>query len=137
MIKNKNFMITMGVICIIPIIVGMILWGKLPENMATSFNWEGEPTVYRSRYFAVFVIPLMITAIHGLSAYSILKRDGYGNIRAFIYGWAIIICPVISLLAGLSLYAYGLGYDLTLNYISLGVVAGITLIYGIAFILKK
>lgn len=137
MMKNKTIIVLTGILCIIPMIAGIILWNRLPENMATSFNWEGEPTSFRARYFAVFVIPLMITVLHGLSAYSIFKREGYGDIRKFIYGLLILLCPVISLFAGLSLYAYGLGYDLTLNYISLGVVAGITLIYGIVFIVKK
>lgn len=137
MLTNKRFITAMGIICTLPIIAGIILWNRLPENMATSFTWSGEPTAYNPRWFAVFVIPAMITAVHGLCGFSVLKREGYGNFRAFVYGWGIIICPIVSIFAGVSLYAYGLGYDISMTYISLVTVVAVTLLYGIITILRN
>ena len=137
MLTDKRFIIVTGVICILPVIAGIFLWSRLPESMATSFTWDGVPTAYHPKWFAVFVIPLMITAVHGLCAFSVLKREDYGNFRALGYGWAILICPVISIFAGVSLHAYGLGYDISLTFISVSVVVAITLIYGIRMFLKN
>lgn len=133
---GKSTIIATGIICILPIIAGFILWNKLPGQMATSFDWSGVPTIYRPKWFAVLIIPLMITALHGLSGFSILKREGYGHIRELVYGLIVINCPIIGNFASISLYAYALGYDLTLNFIAMGTVLVVSLVYGISSILK-
>ncbi len=133
---KKGLIIFTGLICILPIIAGMILWNKLPAQMATSFDWSGNPTAYQSKWFAVFVIPLMIIALHGLSSFSLLKRDGYGRVRELVYGLIVINCPIISVFSGVGLYAYALGYDLTVNLFAIGTVLVVSLIYGICSILK-
>lgn len=131
MLRDKRFITVTGVICILPMIAGIVLWGRLPEFMATGFTWSGTPTAYHAKWFAVFIIPLMITAIHGLCAFSLLKRSDYGNFRAFFYGWAIIVCPILSVSAGISLYAFALGFDISLTGIVSVIVALITLVYGV------
>jgi hypothetical protein len=104
--------------------------------MATSFDWSGMPTAYRSKWFAVFVIPLMLTALHGLSSFSLLKREGYGRVRELIYGIIVINCPIISVFTAVGLYTFALGHDVTVNIFAIGTVFIVSLAYGISSILK-
>lgn len=43
---------------------GVILYSKIPEKIATHFDINGQPDQYSSKAFAVFGLPLILTAIH-------------------------------------------------------------------------
>lgn len=133
---NKKFIVATGIVCILPILAGIFLWGRMPQQMASSFDWSGNPTAFRPKWFVVFVIPFMITALHGLCGFSLLKREGFGRIRALIYELLVINCPIIAVFSAIGLYSYALGYDWTVNYIAIGTVFIVSLIYGVCSILK-
>ena len=46
--QNKYKMIISAIITLLPMIFGFIVWDRLPENIATSFGWNGEVTGYNS-----------------------------------------------------------------------------------------
>ena len=52
--KNKKIILITSMITILPILAGLILWNKLPEQVATHFDFNGIPNGYSSRAFAVF-----------------------------------------------------------------------------------
>ena len=49
MIKHNKFKIVISsIITLLPMIFGFLVWNRLPENIATSFGWNGEVTGYNS-----------------------------------------------------------------------------------------
>ena len=40
--KNKKTLILTSLICLIPILVGAAVYSRLPETMATHWNFQGE-----------------------------------------------------------------------------------------------
>ena len=52
-----TFIITL-VVLLIPMLIGVILWNKLPNEIATHWGLDGNPDDYSSRAVAVFAMAL-------------------------------------------------------------------------------
>lgn len=61
-INWKIIIITSG-ICLLPIIMGIIFYQQLPEQMPVHFNFNNEPDNYASKNFALFGIPIILTLL--------------------------------------------------------------------------
>ena len=56
--KTKLFL--SSIITLIPIPIGLFLWNKLPEQVATHWDFNGVPNGWSSKEFAVFGLPLFL-----------------------------------------------------------------------------
>ena len=77
----KTLLIT-SIVTLLPIPVGLILWNRLPDVMATHFGMNNEANGFSSKPFAVFFIPQVLIYIPqhvrcGVShaCHSVLVRD--------------------------------------------------------------
>lgn len=66
--KWKIFIIT-GIVCLLPILLGVAVWKELPETMAIHFNIYGEPDGFASKGFVVFALPVFMFAVQAFSCY--------------------------------------------------------------------
>lgn len=64
--SNKKTLIITVIICLLPIILGMVLYNKLPEQMPIHFTINNEPDNYASKNFALFGIPLIMAIVQAL-----------------------------------------------------------------------
>ena len=55
---DKKTLIITTLVNLIPIIVGLLIWDKLPDTIATHFGMDGTPNGWSSKAFTVFGIPL-------------------------------------------------------------------------------
>lgn len=62
--QNKWKILLTTLIILIPILVGCILWNRLPDTIATSFGVDSAANGWNSKLFAVLGIPAMIAAVH-------------------------------------------------------------------------
>jgi len=107
---EKKRLILTTVICLLPIMAGLVLYSRLPERVPTHFDFSGTPDGWSSRPFAVFGLPCLLAALN-VFLYACLNRDPK---RANMSGalkpvsqWSL---PVLSVLCyGLTLTA-ALGY---------------------------
>mgnify|MGYP003308702311 CR=1 FL=1 len=58
-IKWKTLIIT-GIVCLLPIFLGLLLWDKLPETMAIHFDINNKPDNFAPKGFVVFGIPVLM-----------------------------------------------------------------------------
>ena len=64
MIKNnKGKLILTSVVILIPILIGLILWDKLPDKLPTHWNAAGEIDGWSSKAFAVFGLPAILLGL--------------------------------------------------------------------------
>ena len=61
-IKWKTLIITCFV-CLLPILLGVALWDKLPDLMAIHFNINNEADNFASKGFVVFGLPVIMAAL--------------------------------------------------------------------------
>ena len=117
--KNKGLMILTSVIILLPVVAGILLWGRLPERMATHWGVNGEADGWSSRPVAVFGMPLLLLAIHWLGVWLTGedKRNRHQNEKVLqLMFW---IAPVVSLFGMGSTYASALGQPLRIDRLAL------------------
>ena len=52
--RNKGTIILTACITALPMLLGLVLWSRLPETIATHFDAHGNPNGWSSKAFAVF-----------------------------------------------------------------------------------
>lgn len=63
---NKLLVVTTG-ICLLPMLMSLVLYPKLPDRIAIHFNSAGVPDNYASKAVAAFGIPLMMACLNVIS----------------------------------------------------------------------
>ena len=133
--QNKYKMIISAIITLLPMIFGFIVWDRLPENIATSFGWNGEITGYSSKMFAVVGLPVMLTFVNLICIIATSADPRRKNINNKVFSVVIGIVPVCSLLCGICIYANALGYQISVESIMPVFMGVLFLVLG--FILPK
>ncbi len=64
--KSKITLILTVVICLLPMILGAVLYNKLPEQMPVHFNIKNEPDNYAPKAFALFGIPVIVAIVQAI-----------------------------------------------------------------------
>ena len=108
--ENKKHLLLPSIIILLPILMGLILWNRLPDPMPVHFNAHNEADGWSSKGFAVFVLPLIVLVLHWLCVLG-SSFDKY-NVRQHhkVFGLVYWICPVVSLFCGGLMYSFALGY---------------------------
>lgn len=133
--QNKYKIISSSIITLLPMIFGFALWNRLPENIATSFGWNGEVTGYNSKIFAVVGLPTILTFVNLICIIATSADPKIKNISNKMFTTVISIVPVCSLLCGICIYANALGYIVSVKNI-MSVFMGI-LFFVLGFIIPK
>ena len=68
--KNKITLIITSLITLIPIVVGLLLWDQLPEQVPYHWNINGEVDGWASKTQAVFLMPLLMLAMHWICVFA-------------------------------------------------------------------
>ena len=113
--QNKYKIIISSIITLLPMIFGFLVWNRLPENIATSFGWNGEVTGYNSKIFAVVGLPAILAFVNLICIIATSADPRRKNIGSKIFSVVISIVPVCSLLCGACIYGNALGYKSTGN----------------------
>ena len=114
--RKKMIMLT-SLLILIPMIVGLVLWNKLPEEMPTHFNSSGEADSYNSKAFAVFFIPLLLWAMHLLTGFVTLADPKKQNISDKVFLLVLFIVPAVSIFGTLVMYTGALGLPISINMV--------------------
>ena len=126
--EHKRTLIISSIITLFPIIIGLILWPQLPEEIATHFNASGVPDDYSPKIFAVVGLPLLLLFAHWLAVAAVIADPKKNNISPKVFGVIMWIIPILSLVMCSVTYLYGLGMDIKIEIICV-------LLLGVSFIL--
>lgn len=64
--KNRKTLILSVIICLLPMILGSILYNKLPEQIPIHFTINDVPDNYAHKNFALFGIPLIMAIVQAI-----------------------------------------------------------------------
>lgn len=116
MIKhNKWKLLITSVIILLPILVGLILWNDLPEQLPTHWGGDGNVDGWSPKLFAVVGSPLLILAVHWLCIWITAKDHKNRDQSAKIYGAVLWVSPVLSFFVCGITYATALGKSLSMG----------------------
>ena len=115
--KSKKTLIITSLICLLPMLVGALVYSRLPEQVATHFDLQGNPDGWSSRAFAVFGLPGILLAVNLLIPFALQADPKHKNMSGALVNITIWTVPVVSLLcSGLTL-GRALGYDLRIEMV--------------------
>lgn len=109
--NNKGKTVISSILILLPILVGLLLWDVLPNNMVTHWGADGNPDGIQAKAFAVFLTPCIFLAIHllclGITGLDRKQKDQNKKALNLVF-W---ILPVISCFASGMIYAIALGKE--------------------------
>ena len=125
-IKWKTLIIT-SLICLLPILLGVTLWDKLPDSIAIHFNLYNEPDGFSGKGFAIFGIPIIMALLQMFCCVvNDINSHKYGEIKK-LERLTIWIIPAITIVLYVSTLAYSLGWNVDIRRVA-GLIIGIILI---------
>lgn len=127
--KWKTFIVT-SIACLLPILLGISLWSKLPDSMAIHFNIYGTPDNFASKGFVVFGLPILMVV---LQAFCCLINDinshKHGDRKKFVTVTKWIV-PALTVVLQIITLGYGLGWNLDIRKVVSFIVGVIFLVIG-------
>ncbi len=116
--EYKGIMIITSIMLLIPVIMGVILWNKLPNEIATHFGADNQVNGWSSKPMAVFGIPLLMLALQWFCFLGISNDPKKRNINKKLFGCILWLIPFISLIIMMSIYAIALGYSVDVGMVT-------------------
>ena len=128
-IKWKSLVITC-VVCLLPILLGLSLWDKLPDTMAIHFDINNNPDNFASKGFVVFGLPVLMVAlqifccfVNDINAYKHGERKKFERATKWIIPVMTVVLQIVTL-------GYGLGWKLDIRRIAAIIVGLVFLLVG-------
>ena len=125
--QNKKLLILTSLIMLVPIVIGMLLWNKLPEQVPSHWDINGNVDTWSSKTATVFGFPSLLLGIHWVCVIASQADPKYKNYNPKMFALVLWICPVMTLILNTIVYAVALGYQLRVEII-------MPLLVGVMFI---
>lgn len=126
-IKWKSLILT-SLFCLLPILLGLVLWNDLPDTLAIHFNMYNEPDNFASKGFVVFALPFLMMVLQSFCCViNDINSAKHGKRIKFerVTKW---ILPVLTLVLQIITLGYGLGWNIDIR-------KTVTVLIGIMFLL--
>lgn len=115
-ITTSTILIT-TLICLIPVVIGAILYPNLPDEIVTHWGANGEPNGWSNKFTGVILFPGSLVLLNLIMA-PLLKVDPrYKNMDMKVTALIQWIIPVVSVFASGSTLAYALGHEVKVQLI--------------------
>lgn len=126
-IKWKSLIITC-LVCLLPVLLGIVLWNNLPDTMAIHFNINNKPDNFASKGFVVFGLPLLMVLLQIFCCFvNDINAHKHGERKKFERATKWII-PIMTIILHVITLGYGLGWNMDIR-------KSVALIVGIIFLI--
>ena len=115
--KNLKTLIITSIVILLPILAGVFLWDKLPEQIPTHWNANGEVDDWSSKAFAVFGLPCIMLVFQWLCVLGTSADPKKANHSEKIIQLVLWIIPVISVAVHAMVYMTALGAEVRVEVI--------------------
>lgn len=127
--SKKTFVLTC-IVALLPMVIGVLLWNQLPEEIATHFGADGVANGWSSKGTAVFGMPLILLFAHVLCVGITSQDPKIENMNEKMLALILWICPVVSVFVTVTVYGHALGYDMNVEKLAMVLVALMFVIIG-------
>lgn len=125
-INKKTIWLTCSV-CLVPLILGVLMYNKLPNQIPIHWNMAGEVDGYASKAIALFLLPIGMALLQMFCLFICSNDPKFNNYSAKMLNIVIWIVPTITLFVEGITYAVVLGYNVAINFV-------VPLFVGVLFI---
>lgn len=110
--KNRRKLLISSIAILLPMVFGLMVWNKLPEQIATHWGADGKPDGWSNREIAVFAIPVFIFLTHWFCIFCTSKDPKNKDQSNKVFSMVLWICPVISLVTNGVIYMTAFGKEI-------------------------
>ncbi len=128
--KDKKFIFWTSVVTLLPILLGLFLWNRLPDEMPTHWSGSGGPDGWSTKGFAVYGLPCLMLVFHWVMiGVTFLDKENvaqHEKIMKVILG----IFPALSNVMMFLLYNIALGLDVNMTRVMMPLLGVMFLVMG-------
>lgn len=128
-IDRKTVILT-TLVCLLPIVAGVILYPQLPEQVATHWGFGNEPNGWSSKAFAVFGLPGLMAALNLILPFALSADPKKQNMSPALVNISLWVIPVVSVMCSAMTLCYALGYRVSVARIVPAFVGVLFIIFG-------
>lgn len=114
--ERKMTWVLSTLVCLIPVIVGILLYSKLPDQVVTHWGSDGEPNGWSSKFTGIILFPLILTILNMLAPAFMKADPKYDRMDDKVLMLIQWIFPVVNIFAGGSTLAGALNYDTNVQF---------------------
>lgn len=96
--KTNSTLIITTLVCLLPVILSLVLYDRLPAQIAVHFDHTGAPDNYLPKALAVFGLPVLLAAINLLTHFMLdhdPRRKNASATMRLVAKWSIPLISVI------------------------------------------
>ncbi len=112
---TKRTLILTTIVCLIPIIAGILLYDKLPNEIVTHWDAQGNPNGWSSKFVGAILFPGILVIINILYPFLLKIDPVHKNQSDKVKNIVHWIIPLISLFASSITLAAALGADVKIE----------------------
>ena len=113
--KNKWKLIISSVAILLPGLIGLLFWDKLPENIIMHWGIDGKADGAMGARTAIFMIPLLLLAVHWICMLITTKDKNNDGQNPKFFGIIFWIIPVLSFVVNGIMYMAAVGKALEMS----------------------
>ncbi|MCD8395683.1 MAG: SdpI family protein [Lachnospiraceae bacterium] len=106
--SNRRTVILSSIVILLPVLAGLLLWNRLPDQMATHWSTSNTPDGFSSKAFAVFGIPVFLLIMHFFCLLATAGDAKQKDQNKKVLGMVFWIIPLVSLFTNGMIYAAAL-----------------------------
>lgn len=97
--KNNQFqLIITTIVCLLPLVLSLVLYSRLPEQIAVHWDSVGNPNGYLPKALAAFGLPVFLAVINVMLIFFVSNDPKKENTPRFVMGLLFWLIPVMSLI---------------------------------------
>lgn len=128
-IKWKILFIT-SLVCLLPILPGVVLWELLPDTIAIHFDIYNNPDNFAPKGFVVFGLPVLMVLLQCFCCFvNDINAKKHGNRKKFELATKWII-PIMTVVLQSITFGIALGWDLDVRKTVMCIVGTVFLVIG-------
>ena len=126
--EKKNIFLT-TLLCLCPMILGILLLPKLPDQIAIHFNVHNEPDGFASKQFFVFFFPILMAVFHLICVAS-MQLDDNKEANKKMHQITQWIFPIVSIVMYTMTILYALKYPIDFRVIAMMILGVMLIVLG-------
>lgn len=116
--KMKRTTMLTTIVCLIPVILGIIFYPKLPENIVIHWDASGNPNGWEPKFMGAIVFPGILLLVNMVFPLLLKIDPKYSNMNKKIKHFLHWIIPTVSLFCSGITLAVALGKDVKIALIA-------------------
>ena len=124
---NKKTLMLTSLICLLPIVPGLLLYDRLPDQLPSHWNFRGEIDGWMPKTQAIFLLPVIMAVTNLLVFFFVSNDPKKRNIEGKIVLVTLWLIPLLSVVTQAVVYAVGMGVNIDVG-------SWVNVVLGIVFI---